>query len=460
MRNEPNSPECTPSQPLAEPRETNDGSHADRISVTRRSFVAAGVAAGAATLLVPKVWGAQAGKAQIKVGLIGCGGRGTGAAAQALSAGDDVVLWAAGDMFPDRVASCLKHLSGHAAKDRATVPEDRQFSGFDSYQKVIDSGVDVVLLCTAPHFRPMHLKAAVDAGKQIFCEKPFFVDAPGYRSVLESVQRCKEKKLNFVSGFCWRYSGPERAFFAQVLDDDTLGVPMAMYSCYYTGPLGVNKRKPGWTDMELQLRNWQHFNWLSGDIIVEQACHSIDKINWAMRNVAPASAVGMGGRQTRESIPERGDVYDHFSIVYTYPDGRKAFLNCRQQADCYFENTDWIAGTKGQGFVNGWGPTQWIKDPAGKVVWKYDPNTTRVDMYQQEHNELFAAIREGKVVNDGDWACTSCMMAVLGRMAAYSGQQVTWDSAIASTESLAPAAYQLGDVPMPEPKQPGKYRVQ
>jgi len=430
------------------------------LDLSRRTFVAATVATGAAALVVPRVWGAQDGKRQIKVGLIGCGGRGTGAAAQALSAGDDVVLWAVGDVFADRVQGCLKQLEKHSAKARAQVPEARQFSGFDNYQKVIDSGVDVVLLCTAPHFRPMHLKAAVAAGKHIFCEKPFFVDAPGYRSVLESVKQCREKKLNFVSGFCWRYSAPERAFYQQVLDKDTLGMPMAVYACYYTGPLGVNKRKPGWSDMEFQLRNWQHFNWLSGDIIVEQACHSIDKINWVMRNVAPASAVGVGGRQTRENIPERGDVYDHFAIVYTYPDGRKAFMNCRQQANCYFENTDWIAGTKGQGFVNGWGPTQWIKDPSGKVTWQWDPNAARKDMYQVEHDELFEAVRTGKVINDGEWACTSCMMAVLGRMAAYSGQQVTWDQAIASNETLAPPTYEFGERPMIEVAQPGTYRVQ
>lgn len=428
--------------------------------VSRRAFVAAGAATAAATLVVPRVWGMQGSTRQIKVGLVGCGGRGTGAAAQALSAGDDVVLWAVGDVFADRIAGCMGQLAKHSAGARAQVPAERQFAGFDNCQKVLESGVDVVLLCTAPHFRPAHLKAAVDAGKHIFCEKPFFVDAPGYRSVLESVKQCRERNLNFMSGFCWRYSLPERAFFKQVLDDGTLGVPMAMYSCYYTGPLGTTKRKPGWSDMEFQLRNWQHFNWLSGDIIVEQACHSIDKITWTMRNVAPASAVGMGGRQTRENIPERGDVYDHFAIVYTYPDGRRAFLNCRQQADCYFENTDWIAGTKGQGFVNGWGPTQWIKDPSGAVLWQYPASGQRGNMYQQEHDELFAAIREGRVINDGDWACTSCMMAVLGRMAAYSGQQVTWDEAIASTESLAPPAYEFSAMPTPEVKQPGKYRVQ
>jgi hypothetical protein len=168
----------------------------------------------------------------------------------------------------------------------------------------------------------------------------------------------------------------------------------------------------------------------------------------------------MGGRQTRENIPERGDAYDHFSIVYQYPDGRKAFLNCRQQADCYFENTDWLAGTKGQGFVNGWGPTQWIKDPSGKVLWQYPADGPKDNMYQVEHNELFAAIRQGKVLNDGDAACRSCMMAVMGRMAAYSGQLVTWEQATASTESLAPPTYAMGEVEMPQVKQPGRYQVQ
>jgi hypothetical protein len=235
---------------------------------------------------------------------------------------------------------------------------------------------------------------------------------------------------------------------------------MAVYGCYYTAPLGTRARKAEWSDMEFQLRNWQHFNWLSGDHIVEQAVHSVDKINWAMRNLAPASAIGMGSRQTREDLPERGDVYDQFSIVYTYPDGRKAFLNCRQQDHCYNENTDWLAGTKGQGFINGWGPTQWIKSPTGKMVWQYAPGPKPDNMYQNEHNELFAAIRSGNVINDGDTACRSCMLAVLGRMAAYSGQQVTWDQATSSKESLVPPQLSMGSMPDAHVQRPGKYKVQ
>jgi predicted dehydrogenase len=354
--------------------------------------------------------------------------------------------------------ACLAQFEKHEAKDRVQVPRERRFAGFDGYRRAIASGVDVVLLCSAPHFRPAHLAEAVAAGKHVFCEKPMFVDAPGYRSVLESVKGARARKLNLVSGFCWRRSNPERATFAE-LEKGTLGTPMAMYSCYYTGPLGTNPRKPGWSDMEFQVRNWQHFTWLSGDQLVEQAVHSIDKINWCFRNEPPKSAVGMGGRQLREAIPERGDVYDHFAIVYEWADGRRAFLNCRQQPDCYFENTDWIAGTKGQCFINGWGPTHWMKDPAGKVLWRWPANGPKNNMYQEEHDELFRAIRAGTTIDDGDWMATSCMMAVLGRMAAYSGQQVTWEQAIASTESLSPAKYEMGDLPMPVEKKPGQYKV-
>lgn len=428
-------------------------------SVSRRTFVAASLATGAATLVVPRVWGAQKVPDQIKVALIGCGGRGTGAAAQALQADPGVVLWAMADVFQDRIDGALVQFAKHPNKDRVQVAKERQFTGFDGYLQAINSGVDVVLLCSAPHFRPMHLAASVKAGRQIFCEKPMFVDGPGYRSVVESVKLAKEKKLNLMSGFCWRYSSPERAVFEQILDKDTLGTPMAMYSCYYTGPLGTNARKPGWSDMEFQIRNWQHFTWLSGDQIVEQAVHSIDKINWCFRNEPPKSAVGMGGRQTRENIPERGDVYDHFAIAYEWADGRRAFMNCRQQADCYNENTDWIAGTKGQCFINGWGPTQWIKDPAGKILWQNPANGPKPNMYQVEHNELFKSIREGKVHNDGDWMVNSCLMGVLGRMAAYSGQQATWEQAATSTESLSPPKYELGDLAMPTEKKPGQYKI-
>ena len=430
---------------------------------TRRTFVATGAALGAAALVAPRVWGAEGGSDKLKVALIGCGGRGTGAASQALNADPGVVLWACADVFQDRIDAALGALKGHKAKDRVDVPKERQFVGLDSYQQAIDCGVDVVLLCSAPGFRPAHLAATVKAGKQIFCEKPMFVDAPGYRSVVESVRIAKEKKLNLMSGFCWRRSGPERAIFEQILDKGTLGVPEAMYSCYYTGPLGTKPRQPGWSDAEFQIRNWQHFTWLSGDQIVEQAVHSIDKVNWCFRNEPPKSAVGMGGRQTRENIPERGDVYDQFSIVYEWADGRRAFVNCRQQADCYFENTDWIAGTKGQAFINGWGPTQWIKDPEGKVVWSWAQTGAKgpkpVDMYQQEHNELFKSIRSGGVINDGDWMVNSCMMGVLGRMAAWSGQQVTWEQAINSKESLFPADLKLGDLPMPTERKPGQYKI-
>jgi predicted dehydrogenase len=272
------------------------------------------------------------------------------------------------------------------------------------------------------------------------------------------VKTAKAKNINLMSGFCWRRSEPEAATFAQ-LEKGTLGTPMAMYSCYYTGPLGTNKRQPGWSDMEFQVRNWQHFTWLSGDQMVEQAVHSVDKVNWCFRNEPPKSAVGMGGRQLREAMPERGDVYDHFAIVYEWADGRRAFLNCRQEPDCYFENTDWIAGTKGQCFINGWGPLHVMKDPAGNVLWEYPADGPKSDMYQNEHDELFKAIRDGKVINDGEWMVVSNMMAVLGRMAAYSGQQVTWEQAIASTESLSPKQYIMGPLEMPIEKKPGQYKV-
>ena len=246
--------------------------------VSRRDFVAISTAAGMAAFVAPSVLGAQATGGEpkpLKIALIGCGGRGSGAAAQALKADKGVILWAVADVFQDRMDACVAQFAKHPAKDRVQVPAERRFSGFDGYKQAIASGVDVVLLCSAPHFRPMHLAEAVAAGKHIFCEKPMFVDAPGYRSVVESVKAAKGKNINLMSGFCWRRSAPEAATFAE-LEKGTLGVPMAYYGCYYTGPLGTKKREQGWSDMEFQVRNWQHFTWLSGDQMVEQAVHSVD----------------------------------------------------------------------------------------------------------------------------------------------------------------------------------------
>ncbi len=407
---------------------------------TRRTFVKAAALAGVAAAFSPApVWGRAPAADRIKVGLVGCGGRGSGAAAQALAADEGVVIWAMADAFRDRLDSSLGHLKMGKDGARVDVPADRQFVGLDAIDQLLPH-VDVVLLCSTPSFRPEQLAKAVAAGKHIFCEKPVCVDSVGYRSVQESVRAARTKGLSLVSGFCWRSAGPERAIYGEILGG-RLGEVVSINATYLTGPLGTKPRQPGWSDFEFQLRNWQHFAWLSGDHLVEQAVHSIDKINWAMGGRLPTKCTAIGSRYCRESIPERGDIYDNFSVTYEYEHGPRCVLTTRQQANCFNLNDDWINGTKGYAWVNGWGPTHWIKDYSGKTIWAYPKDGPTPDMYQTEHDTLFASIRKGRPVNEGEFMADSCLMAIMGRMSAYTGQQVTWDDAVNSPESLTPASF-------------------
>jgi myo-inositol 2-dehydrogenase/D-chiro-inositol 1-dehydrogenase len=400
-------------------------------------------------LLAPTVY--AAGSDTLKIGLIGCGGRGTGAAKEALAGDSGTLLTAMGDVFSDRLQGSFKALS-EARPEQVKVGADHQFIGFDAYQKVIDSGVDVVLLTTPPHFRPAHLKAAIAAGKHVFCEKPMAVDAPGVRSILASAEEAKRRDLCLVAGFCWRYSDAERATFQKIVDG-ALGRIVSAHTTYHASPLAQFPRQPGWSDMEWQLRNWFHFTWLSGDHIAEQACHSIDKIAWALGGRLPVKATALGGRQARTGA-ESGNVYDHFSVVYEYDDGLRCFHTCRQMADCPFDNTDYFVGTEAVCHIDGWKPLHEIKTHAGETRWSYDGQ--RRNMYQNEHDALFAAIRSGQPINDGQWMAHSTLMAIMGRMAAYTGQTLTWEQALNSQEDLTPAKYEFGDLPVTPVAIPGR----
>ena len=368
----------------------------------------------------------------IKVGLIGCGGRGTGAALQALKADPGVRLTALADVFADRLDSSLATLKKMTAvANRIDVTPATSFVGLDAYQKVIDSGVDVVLLASTPAFRPEHFRAAVAAGKHVFCEKPVAVDGPGIRSVLASAAEAQRKNLSVMSGFCWRYDPRMRATVAQI-HAGAIGDLRAIIATYHTGTLTTKfpgTRTPGQTDLEWQLRNWYNFTWLSGDHLVEQAIHNVDKIAWLMKQEMPTQAIAVGGR----TVPAYGNTYDNFSVAYEYASGVRATLSCRQHDGVYNEVTDYVMGTEGI-FSNGRLATQGI---TGKTNWKYTGPTR--DMYQVEHDELFAAIRAGKPVNDGISMAHSTLMAIMGRMAAYTGQVVTWDRALNSEEMLVPA---------------------
>jgi myo-inositol 2-dehydrogenase / D-chiro-inositol 1-dehydrogenase len=381
----------------------------------------------------PAIISAQTVTKAIKVGLVGCGGRGTGAASQALRADDYAELTAVADIEQSHVDKCLSTLKRIGKiSDRVKVEKPTQFLGLDAYQKVLDSGIDVVLLATPPGFRPTMLAASVEAGKNIFCEKPVSTDGPGIRSVLATVDKAKQKNLSLVAGFCWRYSNMIQDTVKQV-EDGAIGKLVAYYATYYTNPVKpmppASERPAGMSDVEWQIRNWYNFVYLCGDSIVEQAVHSADKIARLMHDEPPVSCVAVGGR----AIPaEGGNIYDHFEVNYIYPNGVRAFLANRQIDGCYNENSDYILGADGTCTI-GRGPTPRIE---GKTNWSWSGQ--KYDMYQREHDVLFASIRKAQPLNDGKRMATSTLLAMMGRMAAYTGQQITWDQALNSQEKLFP----------------------
>ena len=421
------------------------------LPITRRDFVKA---SGAAIVLPAFANRVHASHTEtLRIGLIGCGGRGTGAAMQALTADPNTQLTAMGDAFGDKLKWSLGNLSqNEALKDRVHVDEAGQYVGLDSYQKVIDSGVDVVILATPPVFRPIQLQAAVDAGKHVFCEKPMAVDAPGVRSVLESAKKAKQQSTALMSGFCWRYSFPMRNTMKKIHDGD-IGDIMAVQCTYNTGPLADVPREEGMTDMEWQLRNWKAFNWASGDHIVEQAVHAIDWIPWALQHEPPTRAYAVGGRIAREG-EWTGNMYDHFGVFFEYANGRRAYHMCRQIAGCANDNTAHVIGTNGTANLNPWNPTLVIS-MNGEETWRWKGQKN--DMYQTEHDELFESIRKGEPINDGEWMAHSTLMGILGRECAYTGQTIKWDEMLNSEKSLTPPDLSFdAEIEFPEVPVPGR----
>jgi myo-inositol 2-dehydrogenase/D-chiro-inositol 1-dehydrogenase len=425
-------------------------------AATRRDFLAGAAAAAAgATLasLAPNVH--AAGSDILRIGLIGCGSRGTGAAEQALTADKNTRLVAMGDMFSDRLQGSLNQLKGNKSiGERVEVKPECCFTGFNAYKEVIPL-VDVVLLTTPPHFRPTHLRAAVDAGKHIFAEKPCAVDAPGIRAVLKACEDAKKKNLAVVAGLCWRYHHAMRDTMQRV-HEGMIGDITALQCTYYTSTPWKRDRQPGWTDMEWQLRNWLFFTWLSGDFNVEQHVHSLDKMAWAMRDEYPVSATGCGGRQMRTE-PIYGHIFDHHTVVYEYANGVKLFSACRQQPGCPPDVSDHIMGTKGTCHILASESRGEIVSVKGnEKLWKSKRSRGKPEnMYQNEHDELFASIRAGKPINNGEWMAKSSLMAIMGRMATYTGQVIAWDMAMNSKEDLTPPTYEFGPLPVAPVAKPG-----
>jgi predicted dehydrogenase len=413
----------------------NDSSFSRRDFLKTSAVATAGVAA----------FGTHAAEPQgtLRVGLVGCGGRGTGAAAQALNADKNVRLVAMGDAFADRLESSLKVLQAQGQKKnpdgttndefarKLDVSEENKFVGFDAYKEVIKR-VDVVLLTTPPHFRPIHIKAALDAGKHVFAEKPVAVDAPGVRAVLAACAEAKRKNLSVVSGLCLRYHAPYQEIIKRIHDGD-IGEIRSMQANDFRGPIWVKPRQPGQTDMQYQMRNWYYFTWLSGDFNVEQHVHMLDLCTWAMKNEYPVTAIGTGGRQVRTG-PEYGNIYDHHAVIYEYANGAKLFATCRQQPGCAGDISATIVGSKGTAYF-GRNPYLQIGDKREKFAGESEV------MYQVEHNELFHGIRQNEVLNNGEYMSRSTLLAILGRMATYTGQKVTWEEAMNSHEDLSPSGY-------------------
>lgn len=421
--------------------------------IHRRSFLKAAGATAAFSSFPNLLLGAPANNAKLKIGLIGCGGRGTGAASQALSADDNTILWAIGDVFDTQIPKALNNLKRF--EGRLEVPQERQFSGLDAFQKVIDSGVDVVLLTTPPGFRPQHMRAAIEAGKHVFAEKPMAVDVAGVKSVMESARLAKEKGLTLQHGYCWRFDPAVREGYGKLLAGE-LGRVISVYGTYLSNvpkpSTSIDQRDPKWGDVEWQVRNWMGHQWLSGGPLLEQCIHTVDKVSWAMGDVEPIAARGGGGRTQRT---DDGNVWDHYDVTYEYPGGVFCQVGQRQHSGCFNEVVDRVFCEKGTLEAPG---RVFTKDPAGKMNWAY--RAAPADMYQVCHNEWFAAIRKGEPLNTGDRMVLSTMLGILGREAAHTGQRITWEELWKSEQDLAPDNLKLSDAhpvaPVPEP---GTYKI-
>ncbi len=419
------------------PQETITPRDAAKPTSGRREFLRQAVAgtAVAGTLMIPRAVHA-AGDDCLRIGLIGCGGRGSGAAVNAMQADENCKLVAMGDTFADRLKLAQQTIESSAPTGKYAVTEDRCFVGFDAYQHVIAADVDVVILATPPHFRPEHFEAVVAAGKHCFVEKPIAVDVPGVKRVQAACETARQKGLAVVSGLCWRYE-PAVVETIRRIQDGAIGELVAIQSAYNTGTLWHRGDKPTWSRMEYQIRNWLYHTWLSGDHIVEQAIHSLDKTAWLNHDASPSTAVGLGGRQQRTG-PQFGNIFDHHTVTFEYPTGVKVYFTCRQQSGCANDVEEVVLGTEGKAWIIG----NRIEGKAGK--WHYEQKSP--SMYDVEHQHLFASLRQGSPIHNGDYMCNSTMIAIMGRMASYTGQLLTWDQVTASQEKLGPDSYAWTDV--------------
>ena len=391
---------------------------------------------------------------KLKISVVGCGGRGTGAAVQALRADKNVELVALCDAFEDRLERSLNAIIEELEGEIEIKLKDKnKFVGFDGYKKAIDLA-DVVILATPPGFRPQHFEYAVNQSKHIFMEKPVATDAAGVRRVLESAKLVKEKKLNVVVGLQRRY----QLSYLDILKQVRRGVAGKIISgtVKWNGHgVWVRKREPQQSELEYQMRNWYYFNWLCGDHIVEQHIHNLDVANWFLEE-HPISAQGMGGREVRKGI-DHGEIFDHHYVEFKYPSGAVIHSQCRHQPGTLRKVNEVLVGTKGVINLRNGGVVT-INDHNGNLLHKYDPKND-ISPYQIEHNKLFKSIRSGGQIDDTEYGATATMTAIMGRMATYSGKLIEWESAMNADEKLVPDNLSWGSTAPVLPDNQGKYKV-
>lgn len=422
---------------------------------TRRTFVKNTAIAAGGIISSPMTLDALSyvnGTDTLRLAVVGCGGRGTGAVIQALTADAGVELTAMADAFSDRLEDSLLNIQKRfEGKRKINVPKANRFVGFDGYQKAIDLA-DVVILTTPPGFRPMHFKYAIEQDKHVFMEKPVAVDARGVRSVLETAKKAKQKKLNVVVGLQRHY---ETSYLELIkrLQDDAIGQIVSGQVYWNSGGVWVKPRQEGQTELEYQMRNWYYFNWLCGDHILEQHIHNIDVANW-FKGSYPIAAQGMGGRQIRNG-KDHGEIFDHHFVEFTYADGTVISSQCRHQPGTMYRVEEVFQGTKGHLLT---GSNAFMKDYNGNTIYQHngidDPNP-----YQVEHDKLFAAIRNGEVIADGENGAMSTMTAILGRNATYTGKVIKMEDALQMEQQLAPDIM-TWDTPAPTlPDENGNYKI-
>jgi len=424
------------------------------MTVSRRTFVEASGLALAAIAMPRRAFGIGVPTVDpIRIGVVGCGGRGSGAVRDAVRASENVHITALGDLFPDRMASARAGFARTVAEDPRfaaayKVTEDRCFTGFDAYKQVLATDCDLVILATPPGFRAEHISAAINAGKHVFTEKPVAVDVKSALAVIAAADMAKAKGLGIVAGTQRRHD-PRYVETIRRIHDGQIGEVISGQVYWNQGGLWSNVRKPEWSDMEFQLRNWLYYAWASGDHIVEQHVHNIDVANWVMGG-HPVRATAMGGRQTRTD-PLYGHIFDHFAVEFEYANGRRVLSMCRQQ--------DGTASKVAEAFQGTLGSSNAYDTIEGRKPWKH-ATLAGMNPYVEEHRNLVASIRAGKPLNEGRQIVDSNLTAILGREAAYTGQSITWDELLASQLSILPTSFALGPLATPAVPTPGETTLQ